>query len=83
MGKLELKIPCVYLDLLNRATFSEGVECVFGFTEKCFSIACDDLNHVPIEGLGLKPLRVHLEYANDIYIQKSVLIDENFVLTLF
>ena len=40
------------MDFLNCATFSKGVEFVFGFTKKCFRVARDDLNNVPMEGLG-------------------------------
>ena len=64
-GTVELKIPQRCLDLLNPMTFSEGVECVLGFINKCFRLARNDLNHVPIEGLVLKPLRIHLEFAKD------------------
>ena len=52
MGTVELKIPQGYLDFLNRVTFSEGVRFVFGFNDKCFYVAQDDLNHVPMEVLG-------------------------------
>ena len=51
---------------MNCATFYEGVECVFGFNYKCFRVARDDLNRVRMEGLGLKPLRIHLETTKDI-----------------
>ena len=66
LGTVELEIPRRYLYFLNRVNFSEGVERVFGFTKKCFSVACDDLDHVPMKGLGLKPLRIHLEFAKNI-----------------
>ena len=54
MGVAESKIPQRYLDSLNHVTFYEGVECVFGFIDKFFHVARDDLNHVPTEGLRLK-----------------------------
>ena len=66
MVMLELKIPWRYLDFLNLATFSEGVKCVFGFTEKCFCVSRNDLNQIQMEGLVSEPLRIHLEYAKDI-----------------
>ena len=63
---LELKIPRRYLDFLNHVTFSEVVECVFGFTGKFFCVAHNDLDHVPMEDLVSKPLRIHLESAKDL-----------------
>ena len=66
LGTVYLKIASRYLDLLNYANFSEGVDFVFGFTNKCFCVALDDLNHIPMEGLGSKPLRIHLESAKNI-----------------
>ena len=48
LGTVELKITQRYLDFLNHATFSEGVECIFGFNNKCFCVARDDLNHLPM-----------------------------------
>ena len=59
-------MPQRYLDLLNCVTFPEGVECVFGFTKKCFCVARDYLNRVPMEDLGSKPLRIYLEFAKDV-----------------
>ena len=53
-------------------TFSEGVKFIFGFTEKCFRVARDKLNHVPIEGLVSKPLRSHLESTKGVYVDKSI-----------
>ena len=54
------------MHFLNQTTFSEGVECVSVFTKKCFCVARGDLNQVPMEGLGLKPIRIHLDSAKDI-----------------
>ena len=68
---------------MNHATFSEGVKCVFSSTEKLFYVASDDLNHVPMEGLGLKPLRIHLGYTKGVYIQSGLLIDARITITLF
>ena len=48
MGTVEFKNPRGYLDSLNRATFSEGVEYVFVFTNKCFRVARNN------ERVGLK-----------------------------
>ena len=56
----------MYLDSLNRATFSKGVECVFRFTDKCSQVARNDLDHVPMKGLGSKPLRTRLGFAKEI-----------------
>ena len=53
---------------MNHATFCEGMECVFRFTEKCFHVARDELNRVPMEGLGSKPLRIHLESNKDVWM---------------
>ena len=78
-----LKIYWRYLGLLNRATFPRSVKCIFGFTEKFFHLARDDLNHVPMEGLGLKPLRIHLGYTKGVYIQAGLLIDARITITLF
>ena len=66
LGTVELKPPQKYLNSLKRATFLESVECVFRFTEKWFRVARDGLNHVPMEGLELKPLIIHLESVKDI-----------------
>ena len=63
---VELKIPRRYLDLLNHATFYEGVEFFFGFTNKFFRVTCNDLNHVTMEGLGSKYLIIQLEFAKDV-----------------
>ena len=65
-GNSKIKISWRYLDSLNRTTFSEGVECVFGFTDKCFRVALDDLDHVPMKGLGSKYLRNHLVFVKEI-----------------
>ena len=51
---------------MNRAMFSEGVDRVFGFTKICFRVARDDLDHVPMKVLGLKPLRIHFGFAKEI-----------------
>ena len=64
MGKVELKIPRRYMDSLNPAT--KGMECVFIFSDKCFRVARDDLDHVPMKGLGLKPLIIRLGFAKEI-----------------
>ena len=56
------------MDFLNPVTFSEGVKCVFAFTEKWYPVNCYDLNNSPMEGLGLKPLRIYLESTKDIYV---------------
>ena len=32
----------------------------FKFTETFFCVACNDLDHVPMKGLGSQPLRIHL-----------------------
>ena len=66
LGMLELKNHWRYLDFFNCATFSEGVECVFGCTGKSFRVDGDDLKHIPMKGLGSKPLRIHLEFAKEI-----------------
>ena len=63
---VELKIPKRYLDSLNCATFSEGMECVFGFIDKCFRVARDDLDYVPIKGFVSKPFIIHLGLSNNI-----------------
>ena len=47
-----IKNPSEVSVFLNQVTYPEGVKCVFGFNEKCFHVACNDLNHVPLEGLG-------------------------------
>ena len=83
LGTVELKITQRYIDLLNHTTFSESVMFVFGFIKKCFCVACNDANHVPMEGLGLKPLRIHLESANGVYMWISLLMDDKFLLVLF
>ena len=54
------------MDSLNNANFSKVVECVFGFTDKCLRVAHYDLEHVPMKGLGSKPLRIHLGSIKDI-----------------
>ena len=51
---------------MNRTTFSEGVDIVFVFNDKCFCVSRDDLDYVIMEGLGSKPLRIHLEYTKDV-----------------
>ena len=56
---VEQKIHWRYLYFFNCATFYEGVEYFFGFTKTIFRVAHDNLNHVPMEGLGSKPLRIH------------------------
>ena len=56
----------MYLDFLNRANSFEDVKFVFGFTYKCFRVDGYDLNRVPMEVLGSKPLRIHLEPSKDI-----------------
>ena len=66
METVELKFTSRYTDYLNRATLSEGVECVFRFTKKCFRVDPDDLNHIPMEILGSKPLIIHLGFAKEI-----------------
>ena len=68
MGTAELKIPWRYPDLLNQEVFSEGVKFVYIFSEKCFRVGRDDLNNVPMKGLYSKPMRIHLETNNDIYM---------------
>ena len=78
-----IKSPRRYLDFLNRTTFSEVVECVFGFTEKCFRVARNDLNNVQMKGLGSKPLRIHLEFAKAIYMYIRLMIEKNVVLMIF
>ena len=67
LGTVELKVPRIYLYLLTRTTFYEGVKFVFIFTKRLFCVDRDGLNHVPMEGLGLKPLRIHSESAK--YVQ--------------
>ena len=54
------------MDFLNCVTFSEGVKCVLGFTDKYFCVSRDELNHVPMGGLGSKPPRIHLESIKDV-----------------
>ena len=61
MVTVEVKSSWRYLDFLNYATFSEVVKCVIRINDKFFCVSCDDLNHVPIEDLGWKPLRIHFE----------------------
>ena len=63
---VELKDPWRYLDLLNGAIFSEGVNFIFGFTEKFFHVALNDLNHISMEELVYKPLIIHLEYTKGV-----------------
>ena len=53
LGLVELKIPRRYLYSLNQTTVSKGMKCVFGFSEKCFRVAHNDLDHVLMKGLGL------------------------------
>ena len=48
---IEFNPPQRYLDLLNCATFSKGVMCVFEFTDKLFCVARDDVNQILMEGL--------------------------------
>ena len=62
-GNNRIKMPWRYLDSLSCATFFEGVECVFGFINKYFHVAHDNLDHLPMKGLGLKPLRIYLGFA--------------------
>ena len=64
------------MDFLNRATFYEFVECVFGFTKKFLHVARNDLNHVQMKGLGSKPLRIHLEFAKAIYMYIRLMIEK-------
>ena len=68
MEAVELKIPRKYLDFLNRATFSEGVNFVLGLTYKRFRVARDDLIHIPMEILVSKPLKNHLGSTKDLYM---------------
>ena len=83
-GSGRIEIPWRYLDFLNRANFSEGVECVFGFTEKCFCVARDDLDNVLMKGLGSKTLRIQWVFAKEIYIYiQNLIIDKDVALTLF
>ena len=58
----------MYLDLLNHVTFSEGVKFVFGFTDKFFCVDYDKFNHVLMEGLGYKLVRIHLVSAKDVWM---------------
>ena len=51
---------------MNCAVFSEGVEYDFGFTNKCFGVACGDLDHVPMKGLRSKTLGIHLGFSKEI-----------------
>ena len=53
---------------LNRVTFTKGVKCILVFTEKCFRVARDDLNHLLMEDLGSKTLRIHLESTKGVYV---------------
>ena len=48
---------------MNCMKFSKGEEFIFGLTKKFFRVAQDDLDHVSMEGLGSKPLIIHLELA--------------------
>ena len=68
---------------MNYATFSKGVKFVFVFTKKCFCVARDDLNNVPMEGLGSKSLRIHLESTKDVYMYTSLVIDYKVTMPLF
>ena len=65
-GNSRIKNPSELAVLLNHTTFFKGVKCVFGFTDKCFCVSRDDLDYVIMEGLGSKPLRIHLEYTKDV-----------------
>ena len=65
-GNGTIKNPSEVSGFLELRDIYEGVECVFGFTNKCFCVACNDLNNVPIKGLGPKPLRINLEFAKEI-----------------
>ena len=58
----------MYLYFLSRTNVSEGMKFVFGFTNKCFRVARDDLNNVPMEGLELKPMKINFQSANNIYM---------------
>ena len=66
MGKVGLKIPQADMNFLNHAHFSEGVRYVFRYTKKCFHVARDDLNRLPMKLLGSKPLKIHLVLAKEI-----------------
>ena len=48
--------------------FSKDVKCVFGFTNNFFRVALDYLNRIPMEGLGLKPLRILFGYYKDVHM---------------
>ena len=61
--------------MLNRATFTKDVKWVFGFTKKYFREARNDWNHVPIEGLVSKPLKIHLGSTDRFQMYTSLLID--------
>ena len=37
---------------LKNMVFPEVVKCIYGCTEKFFRAACNELHHVPMEGLG-------------------------------
>ena len=80
---VEIKILRRYLYLLNHVTFSRGVKCVFVFTKKFFCVARDDLNHVPMEVLGSKPLIIHLEYNKYVYMYTRIVIYDKVMMTLF
>ena len=71
------------MNFLNTATFSKGVKCVFGFSGKCFCVSRNDLNRIPMEGLGLKPLIIHSLSNKDVQIQTSIVIDNKVLLDLF
>ena len=51
---------------MNRTNFLEGVKCILGLTKKFFGVDYDDLNNIPVEGLGPKPLIIHLGYTKGV-----------------
>ena len=67
----------------NFTTFSEDVKIIFYFTNKLFHLFCYDWNHVSMEGLGYKPLRMYLVSTNRVYIKTSLLIDGKVLVDLF
>ena len=66
MVTLELKIPWKYLDFLNHTNLSKGVKCIFVFTKKLLRVSLNNLNHVPMGGLGSKLVRIRLGSTKDV-----------------
>ena len=68
---------------MNRVILSKSVKCVFGFTEKFFHVAHDDMNHIPMKGLGLKFLGIHLVPTKGVYMYYSIVTDIWILMAMF